>query len=112
MKVYALVKETYAYWEGDYETEIELFSNKQDAMNYLNIVKESSLQDVYREIHDLFEQNNLEFTETNLAILAEQYEDLPIYEFSNREDYFKVYIEEWGYDEYYILEKNIMECGF
>ena len=112
MKVYALVKESYFYWDGDYETKIELFSNKQDAINYLNIVKESSLEDVYREIYDLFENNNLEFTETNLAILAERYEDDPIYEFSNKEDYFRVYIEEWGYDEYYILEKNVMECGF
>ena len=107
MKIYTLVKESYCYWNGDYDCTIELFKDKQSAMNYMKFKKEEILEDAYNELGDFFENSLLEKTEYNLAILAERHED--IYDFTNTADYFRISIEEWGYDECYILEKDIME---
>ena len=95
MKVYLLIQETYGYWDNDYSVSITAFNSKQSAINYLAEVKEFLIRDALETI-------NCETTE-------ELTEDNGVYVYEDYTDYFKVDIEEWGYECLYIEEKIIME---
>lgn len=98
MKVYVLVHETYAYWDNMYDVEIKSFKNERSAINYLSILKNEILN-YYLE--DVDAKTIEEFT----AYLGDA-----LYTFDIEDDnWFKIDVEETGYDILYIEEQDVME---
>ena len=101
-KVYLLVKETYIYWDNDYDTTFNVFLDKQSALNYFAIEKEVLLEEAMHELNVT--------TVKEIEALAE--EEDTVYGYANKDDYYHIDIEEWGRDYLYIIEKDVMKCGF
>lgn len=98
-KVYLLVKESYIYWDNDYDTTFNVFFDKQSAMNYLAVMKEMLLDEAIQELNVT--------SVKEIEALAE--EEDRVYDYSNSDDYYHIDIEEWGHDYLYIVEKDVME---
>lgn len=98
-KVYLLVKESYIYWDNDYDTTFNVFLDKQSAMNYLAVMKEMLLDEAMNELNVT--------TVKEIEALAE--EENTVYDYANKDDYYHIDIEEWGHDYLYIIEKDVME---
>mgnify|MGYP003299105125 CR=1 FL=1 len=97
-KVYVLVIEYYIYWDNEHTTKTEVFSDKQSAMNYLQMLKPQSLNDICETTGYTIEE-------------LKQYHDEGEYVWCfdiNDDDYFHVEVDEYGYDRMYIVEKPIM----
>ena len=109
MKVYALVKETYVYWDNDYDCTVKIFVDRESAINFLAIEKESILDEVYYEIKGTLEDANLPPTEKSLEQLYDEGDSNYIYDFTSHDDYFRIYIEEWGSETLHISEQDVME---
>ena len=99
MKVYTLVKESYSYWDSDYNVSLKVFKDKQSAMNYLEIEKESLLQDAMKQLD----------VTTIEEIQALYDEEDGVYYFENSKDSYYIEIEEWGHDCLSIEEHDVME---
>lgn len=108
MKVYLLIQETYCYEDNGFYVEHWIFKDKQSAINYLSIIKESILEDIYELLDSDFDEHSYERTEENLKKLYDSNEYL-IYSYSNDPDYFFIDIEDWGYELLKIKEENVME---
>ena len=109
MKVYALIKETYVYWDNDYDCTVKIFTDRESALNYLVIEKESILDEVYSELKSSFEDADLPATEKGLEELYDDGNSNYIYDYTDHDDYFRIYIEEWGFETLYISEQDVME---
>lgn len=109
MKVYALIKETYAYWDNEYDSTVKIFTDKVSAMNYLAIEKEAILDEVYHEIKSILEDADLPATEKGLEQLYDDGNNNYVYDYTNYDDYFRICIEEWGSETLYISEQDVME---
>ena len=91
-KVYILVHESHSYWDNDYNVNFKTFKDKESAMNYLKIMKQEF-------IDNACDHENL---------TVEELRDGYIYAFEDEEDYFRIDIEEYGYDLAYIDDQDIM----
>jgi hypothetical protein len=99
MKVYVVLKQTYAYWDNDHCCNMNVFKDRQSAVNFLQMLKEDILLDAMselnvstiKEIEELFHDNE------------------SIWGFSNEPDYFYIEIEEWGYEMLDIEEHDVMK---
>ncbi len=109
MKVYTLLKETFDYWNNCFDCNVKTFSDRESALNYLAFEKETMLNDIYDQIEDLFENAMLSKTEENLEKLYDNGNSPYIYEYANDNDFFRIYIEEWGSIQLSISEQDVME---
>jgi hypothetical protein len=97
-KVYILVHESYAYWDNDYDVNFKTFKDKESAMNYLKIMKQEF-------IDNACDHENLTVEELRNAYDSD---DGYVYAFEDEEDYFRLDIEEYGYDCAYISDQDVM----
>jgi hypothetical protein len=98
MKVYVLVHETYGYWANEYDVEIKSFKDKRSAINYLSIWKNEILNYYLEDV-------DAETVEEFRTYLGDS-----LYTFDiEDDDWFKIDVEDTGYDTLYIEEQDIME---
>ena len=97
-KVYILVHESYAYWDNEYDVNFKTFKDKESAMNYLKIMKQEF-------IDDACDHENLTVEELRNAYESD---DGYVYAFEDEEDYFRIDIEDYGYDCAYIDVQDVM----
>ncbi len=97
-KVYLLVHETYVYLDNDYDVSFKVFDDEQSAINYLKILRDECLADI------------CERESTTIENLKQEVEDgsYYIYTFEDEPEYFKIEIEEYGYNCIYVEEQDIM----
>ena len=98
MKVYLLVHESYGYWDNDYYVDVKSFKDKQSAINYLTIWKNEML-------NGYLEDMEVETIEEYREQLGDSLYSLDIED----DDWFKVDVEDTGYDVLYIEEQDVME---
>lgn len=98
MKVYVLVHEFYGYWDNDYDVDIKSFKDERSAINYLTIWKNEILNGYLEDV-------NAETVEEFRSYLGDG-----LYTFDIEDDnWFKIDVEDTGYDILYIEEQDIME---
>ena len=98
MKVYILVHESYGYWDNDYYVDMKSFKDKQSAINYLSIWKNEMLNEYLGEIE-------VETIEEYREQLGDALFCLDITD----DDWFKIDVDETGYDVLYIEEQDVMK---
>lgn len=98
MKVYILVHESYGYWDNDYDVEIKSFKDERSAINFLSIWKNEILNYYLEDV-------NAETIEEYRAYLGDELYTLDIED----DNWFKIDIEEMGYDILYVEEQDVME---
>ena len=97
-KVYILVHESYAYWDNDYDVSFKTFKDKESAINYLKIMKQEF-------INDACDYENLTVEELRNSF---DNDDGHVYDFEDTEEYFRLDIEDYGYDCAYIDIQDVM----
>lgn len=95
MKVYLLIKESYGSYDNFYDTTVQSFIDRESALNYLAIEKESKIEEAMREV--------------KVSTIEELENSSYVYDFDNRDDYYYIDIEDWGYDCLKIVEQDMME---
>ena len=98
MKVYLLVHESYGYLDNDYYVDVKSFKDKQSAINYLTIWKNEMLNSYLADME-------VETIEEYREQLGDALYSLDIED----DDWFKIDVDETGYDVLYIEEQDIME---
>ena len=98
MKVYVLVHESYTWWDNDYTTQVYTFKDKQSAINYLAVLRDTLLDDA-------LEHNDMKIED------FENSDDYYMYLDMEGEDFFTVRIEEWGSESLWIKESDVMEMN-
>ena len=95
MKIYLLIDESYGSYNNDYFTSFQSFIDRESAMNYLAIKKESKIENAMQVL--------------NVSTIKELENCSDVYDFDNRDDYYYIDIEDWGYDNLRIVEQDVME---
>jgi hypothetical protein len=99
MKVYVVLKQTYGYWDNDHCCEINVFKDRQSAVNFLQVLKEDILLDAMNELNVSTIKEIEELYNNNESVWS----------FNNENDCFYIDIEEWGYETLDIEEHDVME---
>lgn len=108
--VYVVINESYDYWT-DYSCSIEVFSVKEDALDYFRLLRDNTAR-IAAIDNDIIDSNNdnISAEEVIRELILQEEQNLGVFVTNNKEC-FIVDIEEWGYNKIYIEKKEIMKCN-
>jgi hypothetical protein len=108
--VYVVINESYDYW-NDYECSIEVFSIKEDALDYFRLLRDNTAR-IAAIDNDIIDSNNdnISAEEVIRELILQEEQNLGVF-VTNDKECFVVDIEEWGYNKIYIKKKEIMKCN-
>ena len=96
MKVYVVVQETLGWWDNDFYTNVHVFKDRQSALNFLKLLKDSTIE----ELMDDF----------NYKTIDDLNADCDNFDIED-EDFMSIRLDEWGSENLYITEEDVMEMN-